>query len=162
MGPGGRLPSWDSGSFAFWMVTLGKLLNLCSSVSSSVKMGYDDDRIFLSMSWGGCDDRVHTHTKQIEQGLPRCKFCTITGHCYFYMMKSRPREVVRVARGDKATQRETWIPRHLNRFCVLTLSSLYPESLPTDNDHALRILARSSPTLLWPLICSVPSSRCLL
>lgn len=46
MGPGGRLPRWESGSFAFWMVTLGKLLNLCSSVSSSVKMGYDDDRIF--------------------------------------------------------------------------------------------------------------------
>lgn len=79
----------------------------------------------------------------------------------FLQMKNRLREVKRVGWAYMATEREVWIPTHLNRFFFLTISSLYPKSPPTNNNNILSILACSPLSLLWHLICSVPPSHYL-
>lgn len=65
-----------------WVI-LGKLLNLCSLVSSSVKMGYDEDTVFLCLPPEVVVMIESTYIKPLEQGLPCSECGTITGLCYF-------------------------------------------------------------------------------
>lgn len=107
----------------------------------------------VPVSWGGCDDRVHTPK---GQGLPRSERCTVIGHYYFCRWKADSEKVWELLVVTRLL-RETPGSPDISTDCAF---SLFPLFIPDLSLPTTIMFSEFLPALLP--FCSGPSALCAL